>query len=260
MSDFTIRPFPPERALVVDAGYLASGRHIIYGLAEVDVTRAREILRAREVAGEAQLSFTAFIVACLARAISTHPEVQAYRDWLGRLVIFRDVDVVTLIEPEPGAVAIPHIIRNADRRAIRDISEEIRRVKEEPRRSQQSGGLTSLAPRLPRFTRMLFFWLLKKDPHRFKRLAGTVVVTSIGMFASGGVWGITFLPTHNLGLTVGGICQKPGVHNGEIEIREFLSLTIAFDHDIIDGAPAARFGRTLVELIEQAEILESEAE
>ena len=28
-----------------------------------------------------------------------------------------------------------------------------------------------------------------------------------------------------------------------IEPREFLSLTLAFDHDVIDGAPAARFVR-----------------
>ena len=38
MSNFDILPFPPEREVVVDAGYLASGRHIIYGLVEVDVT------------------------------------------------------------------------------------------------------------------------------------------------------------------------------------------------------------------------------
>ena len=37
---------------------------------------------------------------------------------------------------------------------------------------------------------------------------------------------------------------------GRIEPRQILSLTIIFDHDVIDGAPAARFARRLVELIE----------
>jgi hypothetical protein len=32
--------------------------------------------------------------------------------------------------------------------------------------------------------------------------------------------------------------------------REILSLTLVFDHDVIDGAPAARFTHRLVELIE----------
>jgi pyruvate/2-oxoglutarate dehydrogenase complex dihydrolipoamide acyltransferase (E2) component len=209
--------------------------------------------------GESPLSFTAFIVACLSRAITAHPEVQAYRDWLGRLVIFEDADVVTMIEPQPGAVAIPHIIRRANCKTIREITEEIRGVKGHPHRSPQRGRLVALAPRLPRFVRLLFFRLLKKDPHQFKRMSGTVIVTSIGMFASGGVWGIGFLPMHNLGLTIGGISQKPGVHAGVIEIREYLNLTIAFDHDVVDGAPAARFGRTLVDLIETAELLENAA-
>ena len=37
---------------------------------------------------------------------------------------------------------------------------------------------------------------------------------------------------------------------GRIEPREILNLTVVFDHDVIDGAPAARFARRLVEMIE----------
>jgi pyruvate/2-oxoglutarate dehydrogenase complex dihydrolipoamide acyltransferase (E2) component len=39
---------------------------------------------------------------------------------------------------------------------------------------------------------------------------------------------------------------------GRIEPRQILNLTVVFDHDVIDGAPAARFARRLVELIESA--------
>jgi hypothetical protein len=39
--DYDLYPFPPEREIVVDAGYLGTGRHIIYALVELDVTRAR---------------------------------------------------------------------------------------------------------------------------------------------------------------------------------------------------------------------------
>jgi 2-oxoacid dehydrogenase/acyltransferase catalytic subunit len=51
-------------------------------------------------------------------------------------------------------------------------------------------------------------------------------------------------------MTVGGIGEKPGVVDGQIALREYLSLTISFDHDMIDGAPAARFTERLKELIE----------
>ncbi len=256
MSHFDILPFPPARKIVVDAGYLASGRHIIYGLLEVDVTKARELRRLLSARDNSKISFTAFIVASLARAIASNPTVQAYQDWRGRLVVFHDVDVVTMIEPEPGAVAIPHIIRNANRRTVRDISDEIRSVQANPQRSEQHSTLVALAPRVPRFARLFFFWAVKKNPHWFKRLEGTVVVTSVGMFGGGGGWGIGFLPTHSLGLTVGGITQKPGVYEGQVEVREYLNLTVSFDHDIVDGAPAARFTRELIELIEKATVLE----
>ena len=39
--------------------------------------------------------------------------------------------------------------------------------------------------------------------------------------------------------------------NGRIEIREYLCVTISFDHDVVDGAPAARFTRQFKELIER---------
>jgi pyruvate/2-oxoglutarate dehydrogenase complex dihydrolipoamide acyltransferase (E2) component len=253
---FYIQPFPPERGIVVDAGYLGTGRHITYGLVEVDVTRARKLRRQLQEPDGTKLSFTAFIVASLARAIAVDPKVQAYRDWRGRLVVFCDVDVVTMIEAKKGAVAIPHIVREANRRSVRDISDEIRAIQDSPGKSEQQGALVRLAPRIPRFLRLLFFRVVKKNPHWFKDLQGTVVLTSVGMFGRGGGWGIGFLPTHTLGITVGGIARKPGVLDDRVEIREYLNLTLSFDHDIVDGAPAARFARRFTELIETASVLE----
>ena len=255
--DYEVFPSPPDRKLVVDAGYLGTGRHISYGLVEVDVTRARELIKAHNERGGGKLSFTAFLIASLSEAIDAYPKVQACPDWRGRLVVFHDVDVVTMIEPSPGAVAIPYIIRGANHKTVQEISEEIRSIQSSKVRSEHL-GLVALAPHLPRFVRLLFFKLLKKNPHWFKRMQGTVIVTSVGMFGKGGGWGVTFLPVNTLGLTVGGIALKPGVYAGEITIREYLSLTIAFDHDVVDGAPATRFANRLIELIESAAVLEVE--
>jgi len=90
MSHFDILPFPPSRETVVDAGYLGSRRHIAHGLVEVDVTRARELARLLSARDSTKISFTAFIVASLGRAIASNPQVQAYRDWRRRLIIFSD--------------------------------------------------------------------------------------------------------------------------------------------------------------------------
>jgi pyruvate/2-oxoglutarate dehydrogenase complex dihydrolipoamide acyltransferase (E2) component len=69
------------------------------------------------------------------------------------------------------------------------------------------------------------------------------------MFGSGMVWGVP-IPTYTLSITVGGIAEKPCVVDGRIEGREYLGVTISFDHDIVDGGPATRFTQRLKELIE----------
>jgi pyruvate/2-oxoglutarate dehydrogenase complex dihydrolipoamide acyltransferase (E2) component len=70
------------------------------------------------------------------------------------------------------------------------------------------------------------------------------------MFGKGAGWGIPPATPPSLWITVGGIGEKPGVVDGQIAIQDYLSLTISFDHVIIDGAPAARFTQRLKELIE----------
>jgi pyruvate/2-oxoglutarate dehydrogenase complex dihydrolipoamide acyltransferase (E2) component len=58
------------------------------------------------------------------------------------------------------------------------------------------------------------------------------------------------VPNHTLQISLGGIARKPGVVEDRMEIREYLSVTISFDHDIVDGAPAARFAQRLKTLVE----------
>jgi pyruvate/2-oxoglutarate dehydrogenase complex dihydrolipoamide acyltransferase (E2) component len=70
-----------------------------------------------------------------------------------------------------------------------------------------------------------------------------------------GGWGLTFLPMHTLGITLGGIHRKPvvvgGENNDEIAVRDVLCITVAFDHDLVDGAPGARFASNLIDAIEE---------
>jgi pyruvate/2-oxoglutarate dehydrogenase complex dihydrolipoamide acyltransferase (E2) component len=88
-----------------------------------------------------------------------------------------------------------------------------------------------------------------------KKYGGTV-----GMFGRGLGWAIPF-NDHTLDITLGGIAAKPSVMDGQLATREYLCMTLSFDHTIIDGAPAARFTQRLKDLIESGYGLsESEAE
>ena len=51
-------------------------------------------------------------------------------------------------------------------------------------------------------------------------------------------------------LGVGAIVKKPVVVNDGIHIRPMMALTLAFDHRLVDGAPAARFLQRLKHLLE----------
>jgi pyruvate/2-oxoglutarate dehydrogenase complex dihydrolipoamide acyltransferase (E2) component len=70
-----------------------------------------------------------------------------------------------------------------------------------------------------------------------------------------GGWGIA-PARQSLLLVVGGIARKPAVVEERVEPRDILNLTIAFDHDVVDGAPAARFVGRLVDRIESGYGLE----
>jgi 2-oxoacid dehydrogenases acyltransferase (catalytic domain) len=102
---------------------------------------------------------------------------------------------------------------------------------------------------LPRLGIRLIRTAGRRDPTRLVSAAGTVGVTALGMAGRGGGWGLA--PAgQSLLLGVGGVARKPAVTGERIEPRDILSLTVAFDHDLVDGAPAARFVHRLTDLIE----------
>jgi hypothetical protein len=256
VDSFESRPFPPGRQDVIDALEVGVRRHMVHALLELDVTRPRQLIRQHEARTGERVSFTAFVVASLARAIDRDRLLHACRDWRGRLVLFDEVDVVTLVEPELDAVAIPHLVRAANHRTVREIHGEIRLVQARPAVSaQRSGTLARLSRFVPGAVRRLFFRILRRSPHLMKRTAGTTLVTSVGMFGVGAAWALGIVPLHTACLTVGGISVKPWVVDGRVEPREILALTASVDHDLVDGAPAARFARQLRELVEGAEVL-----
>jgi pyruvate/2-oxoglutarate dehydrogenase complex dihydrolipoamide acyltransferase (E2) component len=247
-NNYQIIPFPASRQPIVDYLRVAQSKHVIHALTEIDVTLAREFIRQHKAQTGETLSFTAFIIACLAQAVDENKLLHAYRTSRKRLILFEEVDISTPIEHAIGdqRVGTPYVIRAANRKTFRQIHDEIRKAQ-----AVEVGPYQHIHwyRYLPGFAMRLFWHTLRRFPHWRKELTGTVGVTAVGMFGKGAGWGIP-ITDYTLQLTLGGIAEKPGVFEGRIEIREFLSLTISVDHDIVDGAPAARFAQRLKELIE----------
>lgn len=261
---YRVVDIPPGRRVWLHLLDLGGPRHANYGLLGVDVTAVRQYIAAhKERTGEA-LSFTGYLAFCLARAVDEDKSVQAYRKGRHQLILFDDVNVGMMIEHAAGAnrALMGHVIRGANRKTYREIHQEIRTVQSTPVPPGRGlpGWLRS-GLLLPWPLSRLFMYLLalagRLDPTIGVAESGTVMVTAVGMFGKGhSGWGITTSP-HSLALIVGGTARQPAYVGDRIEARELLSLTVMFDHDVVDGAPAARFVRRLVELIENAHGLDA---
>ena len=242
--------YPRNRLLMVDGGRIGLRKHTIHGLVEFDITQARELIRRHRLQTGEALSFSAFFLGCLGQAIDHNKYLNAYRSWRNQLVLFDEVDVNMLFEVDvDGKKTIrPHILRGVNKKCLRELHDEIRAFQSQHQTSRESKFIERFV-RLPGVVRRTFLWALFKNPRLVKDYYGTVMVSSIGMFGTGGGWGIP-VPNHTLQLTLGGIAEKPGVVDHRVEVRKYLSVTVSFDHDIVDGAPAARFIRRLKELVE----------
>ena len=238
-----VLPFPSSRRAVTAA--VQAGRRIapVHGLFDVDVTEAHR----RLVDHEPPLSMTGFVIAAVARAVAAHPEVHAYRDWRGRLVRHRHVDVQTLVEvaTAQGPFGLVHVVRDADVRDVAHISAELRGVQADLSSVPTGRALQRLAPLAGRVPGAFpAIYAVMRRSVRAHQLTGTVQVTAVGMFAGGGDFALA-PPTLASVLVVGGLSRRPRVVGEHIAVRDVLDLTVTVDHNVVDGAPAARFGADL---------------
>jgi len=261
---YEIRPFPLSRRLIIDSARTGKRKNMISALVEVDVTNARRIISAHKAKTGEALSFTAFLMTCLGAAIEQDKLIQACRDLRGRLVLFDEVDCTIIIEIDFEGQKFPlaHIVRAINKRSFRSIHDEIRLIQSNPQASQSmqfNDGMMGAFLLLPTFVRDIFYRFLARSPQRLKKQVGTTMIRSVGMVGIGSGWGMSPGSVYTTDLLVGGIAEKTIVLDGKVAMGEILNLTVNLDHDIIDGAPAARFVSSLKQRIESAHGLEEYA-
>ena len=87
-----------------------------------------------------------------------------------------------------------------------------------------------------------------------KKLLGTVGLTAAGMMAKDTNelgWAVYMTP-HSCSLGIGTMAKDYKMNKeGEVIERESLAVTLAFDHAVIDGGPAARFLQDLYKLVRE---------
>jgi pyruvate dehydrogenase E2 component (dihydrolipoamide acetyltransferase) len=193
-----------------------------YLQAEIEMSRAVEArARLKRAGGEGEVlpSFNDMVVKACALALREHPRANgAYRD--GRFELYSRVNVGVAVAAQ-DALVVPTVF-DADRKGLRQIATESRALAQKVR----DGQITP--PELS---------------------GGTFTVSNLGMYGIDNFSAVINTPQAAI-LAVGAIKERPVVRNGEIVPAHMLEVTLACDHRILYGAPAAEFlarVRTLLE-------------
>ena len=174
--------------------------------------------RARRKAEGAAPGFTDYVVAAAGRALRRHPAVNAQvtADGIAQLP---DVHVGLAVALDEGLL-VP-VVRHADRSPLAAIAAETTRLATAAR-----AGKLALAD----------------------LEGGTFSVTALGMFGVDAFTPVINPPNAAI-LGVGRLRDDLVLVDGAVVARTRLTLSLTWDHRVLDGAPAAAFCQTIVELL-----------
>ncbi|MDP9342246.1 MAG: 2-oxo acid dehydrogenase subunit E2 [Actinomycetota bacterium] len=177
----------------------------------------------RDVAGgsDARISPLPVIVRALTEVVREHPKLNASFDAeRSEMVLYRDCHVGIASDTDAGLL-VP-VVRDAGRKSILEIAAEI-------------GSLSQAA---------------RKGTIGPDRMAGgTITVTNVGTFGSEFGTPIINFPQAAI-LAVGVIEPRALVVDGEVAVRPAMTLSLSFDHRLLDGAEAGRALRDLGQFLE----------
>jgi pyruvate dehydrogenase E2 component (dihydrolipoamide acetyltransferase) len=192
-----------------------------YLTSEVDMERVAEARDALLAAAgqEIKISFNDIIIKSVASALRQHPECNAW--WQDdHIRYWNEVHVSMAVAVEDGLIT--PVIRNADRKSLREIAAESRDLAARARDRR-----------------------LKPEEYT----GGTFSVSNLGMLDIDEFTAVINPPEAGI-LAVGRMVEKPVVHEGSVRARRRMRLTMSCDHRVIDGATGARFLKTLKGMLE----------
>ena len=191
--------------------------------ADADMTELVHLRQAKAAEWERRFgvkpSYSDLIHLAVARALHEEPRINCRLD--GQAVrVRKEVNLSFAVDLGEGLVAV--VIKDADRKSVGDLARAARDLAERARSGKLSpDDMTD----------------------------GTFTVTNLGGLGVEYFTPIINQPQAGI-LGVGKIMEKPVVLGGGIHVRSMLTLSLVFDHRLLDGAPAAKFLAKVKELLE----------
>jgi len=203
-------------------------------MGEIDMTemlRLRNSLLKKEEEIGLRISMTDLLVLVLSKAIRHVPLVNSsIVDH--EIKIWEEIHMgvaVALEVGEYGSGLIVPVVKNVERKSLAEISRSIKDLTAKAR----SGKLT-----LEEVT------------------GGTITLTNTGPFFPRWGMGTPILnQPQSVIVQTGGISDRPWVKDGQLTVRPIMTMSITFDHRVLDGAPIGKFFSKIVELMENPDLL-----
>lgn len=247
----------------------------IYGQLDVDITRSLAYLKKKEEESGEKITVTHLIGRALAQSMQEYPAANTLIR-MGNFYQRENVDIffqVAITNGSPGKSddLSGVVIRSTDTKSVSDIAGELRQRARKVRRNEdeeltQVKNQMDLVPPLLlkpalKLVNFLSYTLNMRIPGMPRDPFGSAMVTSLGMFGVARAWAPLFPPSHcPVVVMVGAIERRPWVvtDSGEesLEIRDVISIFVAFDHRVIDGVLGAKMTTRFDELLNNPELLD----
>lgn len=169
------------------------------------------------------VSYTDMLVKAVAKALRKHPLLNSALEE-GQIKVFEDINVGVAVAVENGLV-VP-VVHNADKKSLLEIASQLKELVEKAKKAR----------------------LEKKE-----LTGGTFTITNLGMYDVDFFTPIINPPETAI-LGVGKILEKPVVVDNRVVVKPMLTLSLSFDHRVVDGAPAARFLQEVKRTLESASL------
>ena len=195
-----------------------------------EVVALRAQLLAHEDQVGAHVTYNDILVLAVARALHSVPILNS--SLVGdEVLIWDDINIgvaVALDRGLEGGLIVP-VVRNADRKSLRQVSGEIAALVEKARTNRLSPDDVA---------------------------GGTFTVTNLATVAGGWFVGTPIInQPQSAIIATGAVSDRPVARNAQVVIRPVMPFSLTFDHRVVDGAPAAKFAARLIELLAEPALL-----
>lgn len=224
-SPVKVIPFEGMRKIIADNMHASlQNAAQLTAFTEVDVTemvRFRDLMRAEYKKDDSvKISYNDIIVMATARALMRHRIMNS--TLVGEEILVHDTVHLGIAVALSEGLIVPKL-RNAEKKNLLQIAWEVRQLAQKAR----EGALC-----VEEVT------------------DGTFTISNVSMLGMDGFTPVLNPPETGI-LGVGRVIEKPAVFNGEITIRHMMTLSLTFDHRVVDGAPAMTFLKDLARYLEQ---------